>query len=283
MSKKPLYITKTTGEQEVFDSSKLCNSLLRSGADPEVADRICAAVTHGVSPHMTTQKIWRSALRHLVKEDIKASARYSIRRALSTLGPDGFVFERFIEALMQAQGYETKRGQMVMGISGIEHEVDVLAQKGNRVCFIEAKYKNEYGLRTHVDVVMYNYARFVDMAEYAQQHAKNKNLTYEPWVVTNTEFTTSSVTYAEFKHMTLIGWDYPVGGSLEDLIDQYKLYPISILPSVIISDRKAFISEGLILAQDLAVFTARDLENKFAISPKRSQMIVDEVQGLLKE
>ncbi len=278
-----MLITKTTGQQEIFDRNKLCGSLVRSGAPEEVAYRICDAVEKGLTPHMTTQKIWRIALRHLVKEDIRISARYSLRRALANLGPDGFVFERFIEALMQADGYETKRGQMVQGISGITHEVDVLATKGNRTCFIEAKYKNEYGLRTHVDVVMYNYARFQDMKEYAIQKSKNKSMAYEPWVVTNTEFTTSSITYGLFKKMTLVGWDYPEGKTLEDRIAEYKLYPISILPSVTLADRKAFIAQGLVLAQDILLFSVTDLENTVGISPKRSQAIMDEVRGLMKE
>jgi Holliday junction resolvase-like predicted endonuclease len=275
----PLYVTKSTGEKEIFDPSKLYDSLVRSGAQVDVARRIATTVEKGITSDMPTQAIWRTTMRHLVREDLlQVTARYSLRRGMASLGPDGFTFERLVEAMMQSYGYEVRRGQMIPGASGLIHEVDVLAKQDNRTCFIEAKYRNEYGIKTHIDVTMYNYSRFMDMVERHPESTRQ----HEAWIVTNTEFTTSSIQYAEYKKMHLIGWDYPYNYSLEDMIVEKKVYPITILPSLTLADRQALIAQGLILAQDLILFSASDLERRFGIPQKRAIRLAEEIAGLLK-
>lgn len=270
------YVTKVTGEKELFDADKLCRSLVRSGAPQEMANHICQAIEEDLTPEMTTQQIWRKALRFLVKSDLDdVSARYSLRRAMANLGPDGYVFEKYIAVVLEAYGYEAKTNQVVAGASGVEHEIDVLATKDGNTYYIEAKYKNEYGLKTHVDTVMYSWARYIDIAEARKNHERS-----QIWLVTNTEFTISAKQFGKYREMVLVGWDYPVNQALEDMIADKKLYPVSILPSVSQNDRKALIKNGLILAQDLIPYTADNLENKFGLSPKRSQKIIDEARAL---
>ena len=271
-------ITKATGEQEKYSSDKLCSSLIQSGAPEKLANNICHMVEKDLTPAMTTKQIWRKALRYLIKSDLHdVSARYSLRRAMANLGPDGYVFEKYIATVLEAHGYQTKVNQMIRGASGVEHEIDVLATKKGITSFIEVKYKNEYGLRTHVDTVMYSWARYFDILETKPTSQRDK---FEIWLVTNTEFTSSSIMFGTHRDMRLLGWDYPDDISLEDMIAQEKLYPISILPSLTLKDRKALVREGLILAQDLLPYSARDLEDKFAISPKRSGKLIAEAREL---
>jgi len=278
------YVTKATGEQEVYSPHKLCDSLTKAGAPEHMAKNICISIEGGLTPEITTQKIWRTALGYLIKSDLhEVSARYSLRRAMSNLGPDGYVFEKYVAVVLQAHGYKAVTNQRIYGASGVEHEIDVIAEKDNRFIFIEAKYKNEYGLRTHVDTVMYSWARFYDMVEAYKGKKDFEDKEFEIWLVTNTEFTSSSKQFAEYRDMHLLGWDYPRSKSLEDLIAEKKIYPVSILPSVSKNDRKALIRQGLILAQDLLPYTASDLENKFGMSPKRSQKIIDEARELMIE
>lgn len=276
------YVTKATGEKEMYDPSKLCGSLVQSGAPQGVAEQICQDIEQGITPDITTQEIWRQALRDLVHSDLyDASARYSLRRGMSNLGPDGYSFEKYVAVLLDAYGYTTRTNQTLTGASGVDHEVDVVAEKDDRFIFIEAKYKNEYGLRTHVDTVMYAWARFIDLSEACKTKPELKDKKFEIWLVTNTEFTNSSEKFAAYRDMTLLGWDYPQHHSLEDMIAEKKLWPVSILPSVSPNDRKALIHNGLILAQDLLPYTPDDLENKFGMSPKRTEKIIQEAQALM--
>lgn len=274
-------VLKAGGRTEPFDRDKLCRSLIKSGAADEVAHKICYAVAGDITPNTSTGKIWRMTLKQLAQVDVKASARYSLRRGMAHLGPDGFVFEKFVEVLLGAYGYETRRNRMLIGGSGLQHETDVEASRGGMHAFIEAKYKNEYGLRTHINDVMYAHARFKDIVEKIKKDNPSDPVKYEQWVVTNTEFTDSCIKYAEHVGMRLLGWNYPVDGALEDLIMQEKVYPLTILPSVTRADRTKFFKEGLMLAQDLLPYSSRDLEKQFGISPKRSRFIVEEAQSLL--
>lgn len=276
------YVTKATGEKEVYDPHKLCHSLVQSGASQEIADQICRDIEKGITPDITTQDIWRHALRDLIQSDLyKVSARYSLRRGMANLGPDGYSFEKYIAVVLDAYGYTTITNQTLTGASGVDHEIDVVAEKDNRYIFIEAKYKNEYGLRTHVDTVMYAWARFQDLVEVYQRKPEFKGKQFEIWLVTNTEFTSSSEKFADYRNVTLLGWDYPRSRSLEDMIAEKKLWPVSILPSVTDHDRKALIQHGLILAQDLLPYSPSDLENRFGMSPKRTEKIIAEAQALM--
>jgi len=275
-------VNKRQGGSEAFEPDKLCSSLMKSGAPEELAHRVCAMVEEKLTPQVTSQKIWRTALKYLVKEDLHISARYSLRRAMANLGPDGYLFEKFAAAVLSQQGYKTETNKNIKGASGLSHEIDVLATKAGQRIYIEAKYKNQYGLKTHVDEVMYSWARFEDILEANKKLAKYKDKKFEVWMVTNTEFTSSSKIYAKYKksEMKLLGWDYPAGNSLEDMIAETRAYPISILPSLSKSDRKAFIHEGAVLIQDILLYSAKEMVKHFAIDPKRAERYLKEAGAL---
>ena len=77
-------------------------------------------------------KIFRVALDYLVKEDLNLAANYGLRRAIGELGPAGFLFEQYVEIILQTYGYQTKRNVIMRGAC-VEHEVDVSAQKTARI------------------------------------------------------------------------------------------------------------------------------------------------------
>jgi hypothetical protein len=277
MSKRPR-LTKESGERVSYDPRKLCSSLVRSGAPEKLAQNICVMIEKEITPEMTTQQLWRKTLRYLIKSDLHdAGARYSLRRAMSNLGPDGYVFEKYIATVLEAYGYHVETNKMIVGASGVEHEIDVLAKKDGKIHLLEVKYKNQYGLRTHVDTVMYSWARYLDIVESKPETDREK---YSVWLMTNTEFTNTSQKFAKYRGMVLIGWDYPVNRALEDMIAEKKLYPISILPSLTLKDRKTLIHEGFMLAQDLLPYTADDLEHRFHISPTRATKLIAEARAL---
>ena len=44
----------------------------------------------------------------------------------------------------------------------VTHEVDIIAESGSKRFLLEAKYHNVNGIKTHVDVIMYADAPFLD-------------------------------------------------------------------------------------------------------------------------
>ncbi len=272
-------IIKSDGEAEGFNEKKLCDSILNAGAPEVVAKNICETVSNKIKPGVTSSNIFRDALRQLVKEDLDIAVRYSLRRGINSLGPAGFLFEQYVEAILRAHGYKTRRNIMMKG-KGVIHEIDVVAEKGGKTFLIEAKYRNEEGLRTHINEVMYAEARVRDINNNDQNKKKNKQ--YIPWLVTNTKFTETAVKYAKVYNLDLTGWSYPKGKTLEDLIVEKKIYPVTVIPSMTKAALQEIAKRGLILAQDLLPYSPHDLALEFNINPYKAKAIYKETQELLK-
>src|SRR3989304_1089113 len=158
-------IIKSAGTREKFNKDKLCGSLEKAGAPADLAKKVCDLTEKNSSPGERTAKIFRTALDYLVKEDLNLAASYGLRRAIGEFGPAGFLFEQYVEIILQTYGYETKRNVMMRGAC-VEHEVDVSAKKDGAHYIVEAKYRNEPGIKTHIDVVMYGDARMADIARF---------------------------------------------------------------------------------------------------------------------
>ena len=272
-------IIKTDGVKEQFSPAKFCLSLRKAGAPRDVADSVCKTIGNKINPNASTNTIFRKALKYLVKSNPDVAARYSLRRGLEALGPDGFIFEQYFETVLQAYGFATKRDVILRG-KCVSHEIDVIASAGSKRFLVEAKYHNTPGIKTHVDVIMYADARLIDIVK-AEPERNRKNYEYAMWVVTNTKFTDAAIQYAKCRSIRLTGWNYPRGASLEDIIADKKLYPVTILPSLPKDVLPLFAKKGIILAQDLLTYEANDLVKTFSISADVAKKLVDEVSGMV--
>lgn len=275
-------IIKSAGTREKFNKDKLCGSLEKAGAPADLARKVCALTEKNISAGESTAKIFRTALDYLVKEDLNLAASYGLRRAIGELGPAGFLFEQYVEIILQAYGYLTKRNVMMQGAC-VEHEVDVSAQKDGAHYIVEAKYRNEPGIKTHIDVVMYGDARLADIAKFEKSAGKEKDIqSHILWLFTNTKFTEKAVVYAKCRGIKLTGWSYPTDKSLENLILDKKIYPLTVLPSISRFDLGQFAKKGLLLAQDLLPYSAQDFSREFGLSAKDAEKISAEAEKLVK-
>lgn len=246
----PIIIVKSTGEQEEFDQAKLLGSLQRAGATKEQADAVLLHVQGELVSGMTTSEIYRHAFEVLRSMARPTAARYSMKRAIAELGPDGFPFERFVAEIFKAHGFEAVTGQIVQG-SCVEHEIDVVAWKGKELVMVEAKFHNEHGIKSDLKVALYVKARFDDLKgnEYEFGGKKRKLTSWQ--LFTNTKFSDRAVRYAECQGLSLIGWNYPKKGNLEDLIIETGLHPLTSLTSLSVSEKKALLDAGLVLARHI--------------------------------
>lgn len=275
-------VIKSTGEREVFSKQKLCSSLVKAGAPKNVADTICTRVGEKVNPGMSTNKIYREALRYLLKENRELAARYSLRRGVAALGPAGFIFEQYVEVILQAYGYKTRRNVMMKG-QCVTHEVDVVAFKDNTHYMLEMKYHNETGLRTHINVVMYAYARLLDIVSGLAKKEKEPQHHHAMWLITNTKFTDTAITYAKCKHIKLTGWDFPHGQSLENMIVEKKLYPVTLLPNIDQKMLEILAGRNIVLAQDLVLYTESELAKLLMTDSVTAKKISLDVSMLMNE
>lgn len=270
-------ILKATGEKELFDRQKLCNSIIRSGAPEDLAFKICKRVGEKITPGISTSRIFRQALRELVKTDREVAARYSLHRGIAALGPAGFVFEQYIEAILQAYGYKTRRDTIMQGRC-ITHEIDLIATEGPVHYLLELKYHNESGIRTHVPVVMYADARLADISKVENKKERGRFI-HRMWLITNTKFTETAIAYAKCKRIELTGWNYPAHNSLEDMINRKKLYPVTILPSITAGMLEILAKKNIVLAQDLGTYSIADLV-EIGFSEIDAAKVISEVRGI---
>ena len=247
----PILVTKSDGAKEEFDPIKLQESLIKSGAAPTLADKIIRAVTEDLKEHIAVNKKADFFFSILKKISVSAAARYSLRRSVMEIGPTGFPFEEFIAEVFKAEGYETLTDQMVLG-KCVPHEVDVVAWNDKKLIMVEVKYHNELAGKTDLKVALYVKARYDDLSankyQFGTLPARKLD---EGWIVTNTKFTESALTYSLCSGVKLLSWDYPEKDNLLDLIERYKLHPVTCLSSLTNADKKSLIGRKIILCRDL--------------------------------
>ena len=215
---KPVLITKANGKQELFSVEKLRSSLLRSGATDEAVDDVLKHIEPELRDGMTTTDIYKHAFNCLHQWKKPVAMRYSLRRAVMELGPTGFPFEKFIAEYFKDKGYEVLTDQEVLGAC-VPHEVDVVAWNNNKLIMAEAKFHNELGIKSDLKVVLYVKARFDDLKENVFNYGnKNRKLT-DGWLITNTKFSSTAIHYGVCQKLTMIGWNYPEHGNLQDMIE----------------------------------------------------------------
>lgn len=245
-------VIKSDGTRQLFEEDKLVTSLRRSGATDEAIEDVTDEIEKEIWDGMTTADIYSRAFALLRKQHHPIAIKYSLRRALMDLGPDGFPFEKFVARIFKLWGYEAVTDQKLQG-SCIEHEMDVVAWKGEELAFIEAKFHNEFGLRSDVKVALYVKARFDDLAESVYNYGgKERKLDpKERWLITNTKFTDQAIKYGECKGLNMLGWNYPAGKSLHQIVEQNGLHPITCIGSLTHQEKKTIIGLGVLTCIDV--------------------------------
>lgn len=273
-------VIKASGLPEPFNEEKLCRSLMKTGADSALVDSICRGVSRRVRTGMSTDDIFGKAFLSLRRHDAQAAARYHLRRSLLSLGPEGFLFERFIARVLQEYGYSVLTGQRVAGFC-VLHEVDVVAVKDKKEIMVECKYHNTHGIRTDLKVAMYTFARFLDIQKACEQNPSSSHAFHQPMLVTNTKCTQEAIRYAECQKMSVLSWGYPAQRGLETLIVEKRLYPVAALPSYRAAGRGGRFQDDTMFAKDIAALSPRELSSRWDVSPKRAGLLIGEAKSLL--
>ncbi len=271
-------VLKRDKSRELFSEKKLCNSLLFIGVDERTSYLLCHLVKKSIRRDVSSDEIFRLTRDFLFERDPGLSALYALERGLSVLGPSGFVFEQYVAAMFQDMGYSVRTNIYLEG-EGVSHEIDVYARKGNVIFLSEAKYRNDFKTRTHIDQVMYADARLQDIRRRARQKSDTRE--YYMWVITNTRFTDNAILYAVHRDLQLLGWNQPPFINFMKIVYERKLYPVTILPSITKDILKKMSTMDLILVKNLASLSVSEYQEKFGLSQKISEKLFQEVQELL--
>lgn len=269
-------IKKSWGESEPFSLAKLERSLRRAGAPASVVKRVAARAKKTASSFDTTADIHRYVFTDLKKTNQPVAARYNLKRALLELGPTGFPFEQFIARLLEARGYTVRTNVLARG-KCVRHEIDVLATKGNRRVYVEAKFHKSLGIKSEVQTALYMRARFEDIE--AALSPEEKRLKNEVWLITNTQLTSYAITYAKCVGVEVMDWGYPRGLSLARLIDTTGLHPVTALTSLSLTQKRALTRRDIVLCSQVS--GRSDALKSIGLSPKQAVIVMREAEAII--
>ncbi|MEK7590045.1 MAG: ATP cone domain-containing protein [Patescibacteria group bacterium] len=275
---KQVLITKQDGTLEPFDINKLRKSLHRSGASDKDTREVIKKVEKEIKDGMTTDAIYKHAFKHLKHIEKPVAARYSMKRAILALGPSGYPFENFIGEIFQTKGYKNVRiGTMVQGIC-VEHEIDILAEKDGKYIGAEIKFHNKLSTTSDLQIALYVHSRFEDIRNKMKQD--NKEIINEDWLITNTRFSKNAIEYGKCVGMKMMSWNYPNGASLQDLIEETGIQPITALTTITSEEKVKLMQQKVVLCKNIE--KNEDILKSIGLQGRKLEDIMKESQALCK-
>jgi hypothetical protein len=264
-----MYIIKSSGEKQRFSPKKIYQSILDAGASKSLARETTNIVKSKAKNGITTQEISKIITLYLKKHKGLAE-RYNLKKSIMSLGPTGYIFEKYFAKLLEEYGYKTEVGRKLKG-KDVEQEIDILAENKNKKYLVECKYHNEAGIYTGLKVAMYTHARFLDV----QKHKLN-----QAWLATNTHCSHDAIKYSRGVNLKLTSWRYPEDESLRKMIEEKKLYPITIL-NLSEEQRNKFISNNLILLKQIIEREASEISKHTGIKTKDIEILKKEGKEII--
>ena len=245
-----MYVEKISGEKEPFDVNKLKQSLFNAGAQREFVEAIAADIEAWMVDGITTKKIYARAFAMLRGMQTKAALRYKLKQAILQFGATGYPFEQLVSKVFEGLGYTVRVGDVAQGHC-IPHEVDVLATKDKTQYFIECKYSRNQDRVVRIQTPLYVQARMEDIIKKQKTEKQYRDFTFSSWLVTNTRFSADSIAYGECAGLRLLGWNYPPGNGLKEMIEQAGIYPITLLSRLNRKEKTFLIEKGIVICAQL--------------------------------
>lgn len=268
-----MQVIKASGKKEEFNPEKIRSSLMRTGVDRTISDEVIKQVEKEVLEGMSTGAIFKKVMALLNEYSPARASCYNLKEALMRLGPAGFPFETFIAEILKEHGFQTVLRTRLMGKCA-EHEIDVIATDNSGKRFIiEGKFHNSPGNYIDLKEALYTYARLLDL--------NNENNSFDgAWLSCNTKASTEAQRYAGCMNIRLLCWRHPKDGSLEKMITEKNLYPITILQSAGPDIIKRFSNAGYMLVKDLLQEDFGSIKRKTGLKDRKIRKLLEEAERI---
>ncbi len=274
-----MLVKKYSGELVLFDKSSLIHSLSKSGA----SEREVVKVFNGIEPQLyneiTTRKLYQLAFNELKKVRKSYAARYSLKRALRDLGPDGYNFELWVTRFFEEIGCQATHSKILQGIA-VTHEIDVVALQHGQLQLAECKFRNDVDAKIPVTTPMYFLSRFNDLKENEFEFFGQKLKPSTGWLITNAYLTLDAISFANHYGIKLISWNYPEKSSIKKRVDSGSLYPITCLTTLNKLQKNVLLQEKIILVKDL-LGSKDKVFSLIKLSYNQQKKLLEEAQELL--
>ena len=104
--------------------------------------------------------------------------------------------------------------------------------------------------KTDLKVALYVHSRFQDIRK-AHPKGRVEGGVDEGWLITNTAFTKNAMHYGECVGLRMVSWEYPEKGSLQDMIEEVSVQPVTALTTLSKQDKRLLLDRKLVLCRML--------------------------------
>jgi hypothetical protein len=274
-----VYVSKVDGRRERFDRSKVVATCLRLNVARDVAEGVASEVESNLYDGIPTREIIRMIYRFLAEHRPEVRLQFDLRKAISLLRskPD---FEQYVRRLLSECGYEVIGPEIVKGRC-VEHEIDAIASMDNETTYVEIKHHVWPHTYTGLDVFLQTQATFEDLAK-GYEAGVNKYPFRKAMVVCNTKLSDHARLYADCAQVGHIGWRSPPGKSLEGLIKQKKLYPITMDRILDARTEARLADAGTLLLRELAEAEVKDLSKRTRMNPNKLNRLASRARKIIE-
>lgn len=274
-----MLVKKFSGELVPFDKSSLMRSLSKSGASEQEVEKVFSGIESHLFNEITTRQLYQLAFNELKKLRKSYAARYSLKKALRDLGPEGYNFELWVTRLFEELGCKATHSKTLQG-KAVTHEIDVIALENGKLMLGECKFRNDVDAKIPVTTPMYFLSRFNDLKETEFEFFGHKLKPTKGWLITNAYLTLDAISFADYYGIQLISWNYPENSNIKTRVDSGGLYPITCLTTLNKLQKEVLLKEKIILVKDLI----SEKEKAFSIiklSPNQKKKLLEEARELL--
>ena len=273
-----MFVTKADGRKQPFDKSKVIRTCLSMHATENQARDVANKVESKIYEGIPTKKILQMIFTFMKEHRPEVSHETDLREAISMLRPKPD-FEVFIFHLLKEFGYSVAGAQLVKG-KCVEHEIDAVALKGEEVIYVEVKHHFMHHTFTGVSVFLESQAIFEDLVEGFKAGIGRINFN-KALVVCNTKFSGHALQYATCKKIDYLGWSAPSQMSLQQMIEEKKLYPITFLKGLDKNLEEKFGDAGIVLLKQLVTCDIDELWRKTKIPKEKLENLVKNAKEIL--
>jgi len=232
----------------------------RAGASKKTAQKILKNVRSQIYQGIKTKDIYKFVLRAISEEKGGQGLhqRYKLKESIMKLGPNGFAFENYVSNILEHYGLHIKGIRSKVKGKCSNHEIDLIANSNKKKFMIECKHNSTRGGFIGLKVVLYTHARFLDTIPKFDGEA----------IVCNAKVSQTAKKYAKCIGQQVFSWRYPPKKSLEKIIEDYKLYPITIL-NLNSHELEQFSKNNIMVAKDILKIRQSTLSRLTGLSEKR--------------
>jgi Holliday junction resolvase-like predicted endonuclease len=200
---KNIFVVKYNGEKQSYDQKKVLNSIIRSGINKQQALNILVEVEKKLFDEISTKELYQIVAGEIENFGFKPGQQtYKLREALGRMG--SFDFEKFVQQILQKEGFECAYDTIVGGECS-EHQVDIIAQKEQKLYYVEVKHHRNFHRNSGLGTVCEVQARYEDMKN---GYGKKRFNFTQAWLFTNTKISNHAKKYASCKNIKLTSWKF---------------------------------------------------------------------------